>query len=195
MTKTTVKTRAHHVRRNLTGQRFGRLIAITARGTKSPYSWGCVCDCGNIVFVKSVNLCCGGTTSCGCLGHPNHRLPDDKGIFNYRRNLYRDSAKKRGLPFNLTDEEITILFAGNCVYCGCPPSQKFKSRKMAYGYGELIYNGIDRLNSKLGYVHGNVVSCCGTCNNAKSDMDENEFIAWLNKVAKYLGIGTNKGDA
>ena len=56
--------------RNLTGQRFSRLIAI--RPTKNRSSaghiiWNCCCDCGNVVFVAMSDLTRGNTQSCGCL--------------------------------------------------------------------------------------------------------------------------------
>lgn len=53
---------------DLTGQRFGRLVAIkpcdkTKRGNTI---WYCHCDCGNDVKVINSNLINGTTKSCGC---------------------------------------------------------------------------------------------------------------------------------
>ena len=45
-------------------------------------------------------------------------------------------------------------------------------------------NGIDRINSSLGYVDGNVVPCCGTCNKMKMAMDESDFKMQVLKIAK-----------
>lgn len=52
---------------DLTGKRFGRLVAIkpsprTNNGTR----WLCLCDCGNEVEVVTPSLTCGVTKSCGC---------------------------------------------------------------------------------------------------------------------------------
>ncbi len=57
-----------NVRRNLQGQRFGRLLAIE-RGPNQGYRvmWRCVCDCGTECLVDSPNLVSGNTRSCGCL--------------------------------------------------------------------------------------------------------------------------------
>lgn len=54
---------------DLTGQRFGRLIAIekTDKRKNSQVVWKCVCDCGNVCLVKLSNLTRGHTKSCGCL--------------------------------------------------------------------------------------------------------------------------------
>ena len=55
--------------KDLTGQRFGRLVVIgregsTAQGTAT---WRCLCDCGNECVVEGAKLRKGNTKSCGCL--------------------------------------------------------------------------------------------------------------------------------
>lgn len=53
---------------DLTGQRFGRLIAIEqSENIKESTAWKCLCDCGNYVNVRSCCLKNGETKSCGCL--------------------------------------------------------------------------------------------------------------------------------
>lgn len=55
--------------KDITGKRFGRLIAISHM--KIPpyrgYYWLCRCDCGNTTKVKTGALNYGSTKSCGCL--------------------------------------------------------------------------------------------------------------------------------
>lgn len=55
--------------RDLTGQRFGRLIARqpTTKRSGTSIVWECTCDCGATAFVKSAHLCTGQIRSCGCL--------------------------------------------------------------------------------------------------------------------------------
>ena len=48
---------------DLTGKRFGRLIAREKINNK----WSCKCDCGNITEVLRPNLKSGNTKSCGCI--------------------------------------------------------------------------------------------------------------------------------
>lgn len=55
--------------KNLSGQRFTRLVAISVlphRATNGRY-WRCRCDCGNEVEVPVGRLTSGNTRSCGCL--------------------------------------------------------------------------------------------------------------------------------
>lgn len=54
--------------RDLSGQRFGRLVAIAIHPIRKSRNvqWRCVCDCGSGVIAMSSNLSRGLTRSCGC---------------------------------------------------------------------------------------------------------------------------------
>lgn len=54
---------------NLTGQRFGRLVAVQCTNKKQNgnYMWVCRCDCGSETIVKADHLRRHETQSCGCL--------------------------------------------------------------------------------------------------------------------------------
>ena len=55
---------------DITGQRFGKLVAIEPtgrRGNSGSVIWLCQCDCGRTTQVSVANLTSGGTKSCGCL--------------------------------------------------------------------------------------------------------------------------------
>lgn len=53
---------------DLTGQRFGRLVAIAdvGRSSEGYVLWRCACDCGSFTEVRSASLTRGLTTSCKC---------------------------------------------------------------------------------------------------------------------------------
>jgi hypothetical protein len=53
--------------RELKGNRFGRLVAISRVMHNGKYKWNCLCDCGNVTYVYTSNLTTEHTTSCGCL--------------------------------------------------------------------------------------------------------------------------------
>lgn len=54
--------------KDLTGQRFGRLVAVGVHPTETRKNyWVCQCDCGNMKIVRSDSLQCGAIRSCGCL--------------------------------------------------------------------------------------------------------------------------------
>jgi len=54
--------------KDLTGKRFGRLVALRhAEERRNGFvMWECLCDCGKTVFVRSNKLTSGQTKSCGC---------------------------------------------------------------------------------------------------------------------------------
>lgn len=54
---------------DITGQRFGRLVAIrpTDKRIDACVVWECKCDCGNVVNVSVHDLKRGDTKSCGCI--------------------------------------------------------------------------------------------------------------------------------
>lgn len=50
-----------------------------------------------------------------------------------------------------------------CMYCRRPTT-------------ETHHNGIDRIDSNIGYITSNCVTCCGGCNIAKGKKTPDEFI-------------------
>lgn len=53
---------------DLTGQRFGRLIAVRYLGRSR---WSCACDCGRTHDIRAEHLRSGATSSCGCIVREN----------------------------------------------------------------------------------------------------------------------------
>jgi len=55
--------------RDITNQRFGRLIAIKLVGSDKKHGkiWECICDCGKTYNCRSTPLLSGKTQSCGCI--------------------------------------------------------------------------------------------------------------------------------
>jgi len=175
---------------DLTGKRFGKLVAIKRSGRKigTSLEWVCKCDCGHIVRIKGNSLTSGRTRSCGCLRilYPDRSEPAKKLL--YRR--YRYGAKKRGVPFSLSLEVFVKLTSSPCYYCGADPQNQVnegKRSKMLY-----VYSGIDRVNNAKGYTEENTVPCCIICNMAKSSMPVEKFVEWglrLEEHLKSLGAG------
>ncbi len=65
---------------DLSGKRFGRLVAIRSRILDGQTYWLCECDCGKMKLIQIGHLTSGHTKSCGCLksellykhGHGSH---------------------------------------------------------------------------------------------------------------------------
>lgn len=59
--------KAHNFK-NLTGERFGRLLVLNYAGKRGrQVTWNCQCDCGQSKIVRALHLRSGHTQSCGCL--------------------------------------------------------------------------------------------------------------------------------
>lgn len=101
-------------------------------------------------------------------------------LFRRLYTICRQSAKKRELKFELTEKQIAELVVQPCTYCNTKDSNVCKQGKV-----ELKYNGIDRVDSNLGYVLENCVPCCYICNYAKNDSTQKEFYTWIDNLVKY----------
>ncbi len=113
---------------------------------------------------------------------PNENSVHDEGdsglLALFRRyNSYKSERKK----FSLTLEEFRILTQSNCYYCGSEPKQ-VSYRYKGLGYGAYIYNGLDRINSDLGYFKENVVPCCKICNSMKLRLSQEDFVKHVQKI-------------
>ena len=80
----------------------------------------------------------------------------------YEKNYktYKWGANRRNKQFEITIDYFENIKKFPCFYCGL--------------INDFI--GIDRVFNKVGYIIGNCVSCCGTCNQMKHIMDPYEFI-------------------
>jgi hypothetical protein len=60
--------------KDITGQRFGRLVALSVKRENKRTLWLCTCDCGNKKEIRAELLKNGSTKSCGCFAQENRRL-------------------------------------------------------------------------------------------------------------------------
>lgn len=144
--------------------------------------WECLCKCGNRVLRTPRQLEMTKTPSCGCymkskefgelIGNM-HRLAEDVGATTVLYIRYRKGATRRNLSFTITKDEFSNLINKPCFYCGSLPNQVSHGCR---GYGKVIYQGIDRIDSSRGYEIDNVVPCCKNCNYAKNSMSQKDFI-------------------
>lgn len=168
--------------KDIINKRFGRLIVIDLsidRGNRGQIKYNCVCDCGNKHEVTGESLRSGRSRSCGCLSRdriPYNRIVDRE--YAAFRQLYNSTIKKRSIKDNyITDislDKFIEISKSPCYYCGLLSSNTTKDRIKSSTY-VLKTNGLDRVDSNLGYLCSNVVSCCRYCNFAKNTMTQDEF--------------------
>jgi hypothetical protein len=176
------------------GQKFGRLLVEKALplervGNRWNRYYECKCDCGQIKKVRLDALKPGGTKSCGCLQKEIAqsfchevftKLPNGEKPFNDLWSAYRRSARIRQIDFSLNKDEFRVLVVCNCYYCNRPPQSKYQNKRFADDY--FIYNGIDRIDSAMGYSVENCVTCCADCNYAKGSLSQENFLDLIRKI-------------
>lgn len=139
----------------------------------------------------------GSVVSCGCYHRSSLKAEktvrartkksDKDRAIQYKYRRYRDSAKKRGLSFNLSVDEFGRLLLQACKYCGAEPAKEIDiSKHMKFIPIETKVSGIDRLNNCVGYEPTNCVTCCETCNRLKHSMGAGDFIEHLLKICQNL---------
>lgn len=84
----------------------------------------------------------------------------------------KHEARKRGLEVTITKEQYIALITGVCGYCSFPVEQ--------FGHG------IDRMDNAKGYVPGNVIACCGVCNQAKSNYFSYDEMSLIGETIKQI---------
>ncbi len=99
-------------------------------------------------------------------------------IFKYKQG--RKTASRRGITFSITLEEYIGLTVDDCCFW-C--SESLPKTRL----------GLDRLDSKKGYVTGNCVPCCRRCNFMKGTLTVDEFLLRCERivnVTKYKSAET-----
>jgi hypothetical protein len=182
---------------DLVGQRFGKLVVIerAAKVKGREVYWLCQCDCkgeNSKRVASGYQLRTGRVHSCGCtkaelIGLSNKKEYGESAL-NSLFSEYKDRARKKGFEFELTKEDFKKLIFQNCSYCGAEPHS---IKKNAHNNGDCVYNGIDRMNNKLGYIMSNVVTACEDCNKGKRMMTKDEFLQWIKRIYNYSIL--NKG--
>lgn len=110
---------------------------------------------------------------------------------------YKIRAIRKHREFTLSLERFIELLKGNCKYCGTEPrklSQPLKGSKYSSEKLELStikFNGLDRVDSNIGYTEENSVTCCEMCNKAKLDWPIEVFEDWIKRLCDFRTKQTN----
>ena len=103
------------------------------------------------------------------------KLPDIE-VAKKMINL-QQSATSRNIEFDLTFETVKHLMTRtHCYYTGI----KFDDE------GKLAFS-VDRVDSKKGYIEGNVVACTVDINSKKSNLTHEEIKMLNDKIHEFLG--------
>lgn len=161
--------------KDITGKRFGRLVALgpVGRAGGEKIVWRCRCDCGKETDVRAGDLCKGNTRSCGCL----------------RREITSSRRKTHGMTMSI----IYDIWQNAKTRCANPDAWNYANyggrgivvcREWMHdfqsfydyvsglpGYGEDGLQ-IDRINNDGNYEPGNVMwsSRSEQCRNRRNNV-------------------------
>lgn len=161
-------------------QKFGWLLPIRIEGHRVE----CRCDCGSITKANVHSLLVGRYTSCGCrraAGKINRSWRGGQTVSGSFYGRIRQGAANRNIEFDLTIADLDALVDkqnGKCALTG-----------MDLTFGEKAISSrtasLDRIDSNLGYVPGNVQWVHKTINRMKGTLSQAAFVGMCAHVVSY----------
>lgn len=141
------------MRKELSGQKFGKLTVICERGRKrKEITWLCKCECGNEVVVNGYNLRSGHTQSCGCFVKEQISKANTKHGLCYTRihSIYTNMKTRCYNP----NYHLFKCYGGKSItvcdeWLGENGLQNFYNWSLSNGYSDDL--SIDRIDNSLGY--------------------------------------------
>jgi hypothetical protein len=200
-------TRRRYPNVDLTGGKFGRLLAVRCvgpdEGNLKGYSWECKCEyplCRskpNGIY-NSHKLQQGLVRSCGCvdlfdifrypLGRYNEAVATTP-----KRLYYQDfvcSAKKRNLSVSVSFDEWWNVTHRRCHWCGREPRIYCLAGPGYLGDNSPLTKtfrcgGIDRIDNGKGYELSNIVPCCMPCNILRGSVSVPDLLGIVFAITRH----------
>lgn len=172
------------VTEDLVGRRFGKWTVAERVRKKSKRGtfWRCVCDCGWENVIANHTLMRGKSNSCRrCSNVIIH------GAFtgsHWCRVV--SNAKSRGLEVTITPEYANELYESQgrrCALTGVPICFSRDGGARRVGVGTTA--SLDRIDSRYGYVPGNVRWVHRSVNIMRLDFSDVEFVYWCRRVSAH----------
>lgn len=175
------------IKRDISGQRFGKLVALHYVETiKKTRRYLCQCDCGNQKVLTRKLLVRGDTKSCGCdWFKSNKKHASWKGYEDIPLDFFNTiirGAKSRNIEFNITIEYLWELFIKQ--------DKKCKLSGLGLQFAKIRKDkksqtcSVDRIDSSKGYVVGNVQWVHKTINIMKNKLHEKDFLYFCKMISE-----------
>lgn len=169
------------MKKNKIGLKFGSLKILSEdKDNCGKPICKCVCDCGNLYFVKYTLLNIGRRKFCPTCALKNKRNGIKKNNENHLYKGFKElpltlfksfihGAKRRSIPFNISIEYAYNLYINQGKKCFLTDIELFLDKTRCNA-------SLDRVDSKLGYEEGNLIWIYKPLNAMKKDFDINYFI-------------------
>ncbi len=181
---------SQHYKIDYTGQIFGRLTVIRHfQDDKAHSRWVCKCSCGRETLTRATEFTSKnkikGCRSCSIKDNPR-KLDISLSPFRWIKHCIQIRSHQMEKETNLDLQYLKELWDsqnGICPYTGIKmilPEYKRKGRKRE---NMLPYQAsLDRINSNLGYIKGNVEFVCLSINYGKNGFSKQQMIDFLNLI-------------
>lgn len=182
-------------RKDLTGQRFGRLTVLEFVPDESKKTrWKCKCDCGNQKIIHGNHLLSGNTKSCGCLSQENAKRQGENNKVHNKCNtrLYSIFHGMKDRCYNLNASNYLQYGGRDIAICDewLNDFQAFYDWAILNGYKDNL--SIDRVDNDGNYEPSNCrwVDVKTQCRNRRSNIfvEYEGKMLCLTDVAKILDI-------
>lgn len=191
-----IRGQGTHKIKDITNKVFNswKVIRRTSSDPVTKFSrWVCKCVCGTERIIHYGALVGNKRKMCReCfykLRMSKNELP------NEMWSRIKNSAKERNIDFDISRETVYNCFVEQdhkCALSGIPIGFARSGRKYKH---EKSTASLDRIDSKKGYIDGNVQWVHKDINKLKRDFDESYFFMLCNKVAKNKLFKNRKKDA
>jgi len=183
--------------RDLSGQQFYKITVLgfshvnKISHKRSERIWDCVCDCGQELQLSTARI--KHKYSCGCERKPEQkRRPKKTKTARYCGSVpityvtkVRDRAGKKGIDFNISVEDVDKLFVSQRGLCALSGMEIVFAH---YNSDVKQTASIDRIDSKLGYVKGNIQIVHKDINVMKNIFTQEYFIELCGLVSRKMKI-------
>lgn len=162
------------------GEKFGRLTVLneTTVNKNGHQKYNCLCDCGNYKEVFGTHLRENKIQSCGCLRKVNGVTGDM--WYKIVTSGIKRRIKRSKLDFNITKEYVNKLFIeqeGKCKLSGIEIT-------LPKCWNDKTFTAsLDRIDSNVGYIEGNVQWVHKHINIMKNVFPEDLFIYFCKQVS------------
>lgn len=142
---------------------------------KATNGYNAICYCGNSFFIHNSHI--NRIKSCGCL----HRKQYIGKLLKSVVNKYKQQAKRRQIEFCVSAEYLSNLYEKQQGLCAISKSQiSLPDALNTYEHTASL----DRIDSNLGYIEGNLQWIHKYIQNMKWDKNQNDFIFWCKLIAQ-----------
>lgn len=156
-----------------------------------------ICKCGSIDFKQERYLLTGRSTSCkSCASKktaknfpPPIKRTGAVGLSGTHFSSIKSGAVRRGLEFNISPEYLWDLFIkqeGKCALTGVPISLSNAIRNNNVNWN-IITASVDRINSNIGYVDGNLWWVHKEVNRLKNNYSMDTLLYWAKLLVNKHG--------